>query len=120
MASPVIRVNHSDASEREPVETFEWTTPDGPSEALMAAISAVIDDDPTTMPPLYSVVDPDALDRLFTPSGHTAAGLAGSVEFEYHDKLVVVNASGRGYVYERDEPGDRPGAAPRSSARSED
>lgn len=40
-----------------------------PSVAAVEAVSAVADVDPTDLPPLYSVVDPDALDTLLEGGG---------------------------------------------------
>ena len=42
--------------------------------------------------PLYDVVDPDALDRLFTDRSHADAGSRVAFEFDAHE--VTVHADG--------------------------
>lgn len=67
------------------------TTADGherPSMRVVRAVAAANDADPIALAPLYDVIDPDALDRLF------AADAAGSVQFVYEGRDVVVDADG--------------------------
>ncbi|ARS89169.1 HalOD1 output domain-containing protein [Natrarchaeobaculum aegyptiacum] len=63
---------------------------DSPSLRVVDAIAAVTDTDPLELEPLYSVVDPEALDRLF----QSDAGLVGCVEFEYESHIVAVRSDG--------------------------
>lgn len=86
----------------QPLQTFEWTTANGPSSALLRAVSAVADEDPRNMKPLYEVVDPDSLDKIFTPSQHHRGPPSGRVQFEYLDYTVVIKANGRGYIYDQE------------------
>lgn len=48
-----------------------YTVSDGQSvsEAIVVAVADATDREPTEMRPLYDVVDPDALNSLFSPSG---------------------------------------------------
>lgn len=56
---------------------------------VVDAVAAEMGVDPVALEPLFDVVDPDALDRLF------ASGVDGSVRFEYHECDVVVYSDGR-------------------------
>lgn len=72
--------------------TFDPTT-DSPSDVVVESVSAVTGTAPLDLDPLYSVVDPDALDSLFAP---TASGTTrtGRTTFEYSDCEVTVSADG--------------------------
>jgi len=60
-----------------------------PSTAIVEAVSTSADTPAVELPPLYEVVDPDALDALF------ADGQAfGVVTFEYAGHDVTVRADG--------------------------
>jgi hypothetical protein len=54
------------------------------SEAVVAAVADATDRDPLSLPALYEVVDPDALDAIFADGGVT-------VSFSYADCEVVVD-----------------------------
>lgn len=88
-------------SEDEHRRTFEWESARGPSVAVVRAVARVADVDPDEMEPLHGSVDPDALDRIFAPTGGADRRSNGSVEFDYLGYRVVVKGHGRGYVYER-------------------
>jgi hypothetical protein len=63
--------------------------PDEPvTDGVIEAVSEVYDLEPTSLEPLYSVVDPDALDALFKPgdSGYP------TVEFRYNGCEVQVTS----------------------------
>jgi hypothetical protein len=69
------------------------------SQAVIDAVAAVEGTPPTELtPPLYDVVDPDALEKVF-------AGKAslGKVVFNYHNYEVSVDADG--YVAVEDHAG---------------
>lgn len=80
-----------------------------PTQAVIEAIAAregvdVTDVEPPAYEPLYAVVDPAALDRLFqTPSGVRPDA---RVTFEYEGYEVVVHSDGRVEVSERSGTGD--------------
>jgi hypothetical protein len=61
-----------------------------PSEAVVPAIAETRGCDPTELPPLNDVLDPDALNDLFadTAGGHYRRD--GHLTFEYTDCRVVV------------------------------
>lgn len=88
-----------DSSYAGPLRTFEWDDADAPSHAVITAVAEQLDADPMEIDPIYSVVDPDALDTLFGPDDGEPSPV-GSVEFEHLGYRVVVEAGGRGYLYE--------------------
>lgn len=61
------------------------------SEVILRTIAAVEGADPTDLaPPLYSVVDPEALDAVIESLG----GRSGWIEFDYRGYQVTVDAAG--------------------------
>ena len=66
-----------------------------PTEAVVDAVAEVHDCEPTDLPPLSDVLDPEALDGLFTdtPGGRTRRD--GHLVFRYCDCSVVVLGSGK-------------------------
>lgn len=72
---------------------FDGTTRSA-SEATVSAVAVASDCDPLALPPLYASVDPDALDRLVTPTGNGTRRPTTSISFEYADNEVAVNGHG--------------------------
>ncbi len=67
------------------------------SEAVLAAVARAEGKQPAELsPPLFDVIDPDALDHLFDGKPETA----GTVAFRYHGYLVIVDQYGRVTVEE--------------------
>lgn len=95
--------------EREPTRAFDWTAGERPSQALVAAVAAECDRDPTDFAPLQTAVDADALDALFYRTSPTRDPIDGTLEFRYLDYRVEIRSHGRGYLYQLD-------AAERSTA----
>jgi len=60
-----------------------------PSTAIVEAVGASAEQPAADLPPLYEVVDPDALDALFANSQ-----TVGAVSFEYAGHDVTVRADG--------------------------
>lgn len=54
----------------------------------------VTDLEPPAFEPLYTVVDPDALDAVFAPTHDGKRRTSGSVTFEYEGYTVTVNSDG--------------------------
>lgn len=73
---------------------YRYGGDESPSEAVIAALSAVTGHDPLEMDPLYEYVDPDALDAAFR-SSPTAGSLTGGlrIEFETEAGHVTVTAN---------------------------
>ena len=84
----------------EPVQSFECTSTDCPSWAVVIAASEASGDDPEELEPLYTVIDPDSLNSLFARTQTAQSRGTGRVGFEYHGYWVVVEANGRGYLFE--------------------
>ena len=98
----------SDSQGTAPLHAFDWTESTSPSTAVIRALAAVSGDDPTTIEPLFDVLDPDALDRLFAPA--RTPRLQGTVAFEHHGYRITVRADGRGSVVreaDSDAPAER-------------
>lgn len=79
-------------------ETFESQSV---SQRVIAAVAEETGKKPTEVGPLYHVIDPDALDRLFsaTRGGNRTQGY---VEFTFAECNVVVRGAGDVEVNERD------------------
>jgi len=78
------------------------------SENVIDAVAAATGLDPLGMEPLYSVVDPDALDALFGQSGESAAAL--TLHFTMEGCEVVVHGDGEVLVVPPLELEDGPAA----------
>ena len=70
-------------------------TPESVSVAVVTAVADVIERDPMTIEPLSTVIDPDALDRLFASTDPTAQRGSGRVTFPLEGCEVTVYANGR-------------------------
>lgn len=51
--------------------------------------------EPTELRPLYSAVDPDALDSLFEQSAGGSPAFQGQIQFQYHGYEVCIDDDGR-------------------------
>ncbi len=70
----------------------------GVSEKVIDAVAEAEGIEPVDVaPPLYEVVDPEALDRVFAPS--TGDQLSGEVTFSYSGHEITVGADGEVLVY---------------------
>ena len=86
------------------VESFDWTTANTPSEAIVDVVSNVADVAPTDLPPLFESLDPDALDTLLTRTSDSRVPNETRIEFPFYQHRVVVKGNGRGYVYDELQP----------------
>lgn len=78
-------------------EAASYTIPEGeaPSESVIKTIASLEDRDPTALDTtLYTVIDPDALDRLFERFSETGGGKTGRIVFEFLDYEVTVRCDG--------------------------
>lgn len=80
--------------------SYDETDAESISRAVISAVSAVADARPVDLPPLYDVVDPEALDELFPYGDADVQPTEGSVRFSYAGFVVSVRASGEVSVYE--------------------
>ena len=93
----------SDGRERS-AATYEVSSGQPVSEAVVAAVTELACRESSgpgspveatrAFEPLYDVVDPDALDRLFGPTERTPADRCGRVTFSYGGHEVTVSSSG--------------------------
>lgn len=71
------------------------------SQRVIEAVAETTGDDLTEVGPLYHAIDPDALDRLFEPTGGSSR-TGGYVEFEFAGCEIVVRGNGEIEVTERE------------------
>lgn len=64
------------------------------SERVVAAVAAARDEDPLELPPLYDVIDPDALNNLFAHGFSGRRNGSGRVSLMLADCEVVVHSDG--------------------------
>lgn len=77
---------------------YRMTEDETVTEAVVAAVAAVTDRDPTALPPLYGTVDPEALDALVGPADDDQSTAGVQVGFEYAGTDVTAASSGRIFV----------------------
>lgn len=73
------------------------------SDTVLAVVGVADEVDPVDLPPLYSVVDPDALDALFSSTSGGRSGFDGSVTFQYAGFEVTVRDTGSVEAERRDD-----------------
>jgi hypothetical protein len=95
-------------------ETFEEPST---SQRVITAVAEATGNDPTEVGPLYHVVDPDALDRLFAPTP-TNGRAGGRIEFTFAGCDVVVRGGGAVEVTETDGAVEAGDAADAEATRS--
>lgn len=83
----------SDTTSPRPIASTEIDEPDSTAETVVQAVAAVDNEPIEALPPLASVVDPDALTSLFESTA------TGRISFRYNDHTVVVGATDEIAVY---------------------
>lgn len=68
-----------------------------PSTAVVLAVAEIRDADPSELDPLYDVVDPEALDRLFT----NTSSPVGATQFEYEGFEISIHKGGELHITPR-------------------
>jgi hypothetical protein len=86
------------------------------SQRVITAVAEATDNDPTEVGPLYHVIDPDALDRLFAATA-TNGRSHGRVEFSFGGCEVVVHGNGAVDVTETDRASDASNAEAEADSR---
>lgn len=88
----------TDDSDPGTVLLFDWTAAESVTAAVVEAVATASGEPPTSIDPLYSAIDTDALDALFEsqPDGSMQSGLF--VEFPFGETLVQLHATGEGRV----------------------
>ncbi|RBI60416.1 hypothetical protein DMJ13_19100 [halophilic archaeon] len=69
-------------------------TDDSLAAAIITHIAAQKDVEPTTLDPLYEVIDPEALENLFAPQLDGTSRTDGQVEFAYSGYRVTITSDG--------------------------
>lgn len=103
IASPAVEFHESGNTYRAQFDVH--TRP--ASEAILTAVATATENELLELPPLYSSVDPDALDALFDPLPCGASERGPTVTFEYAGCRVSAKARGTVVV----EPGRKDGRA---------
>ncbi|MFC7213305.1 HalOD1 output domain-containing protein [Saliphagus sp. GCM10025334] len=75
--------------------SYDWASDELPSEAVVEAVAAATGSTSESIPPLYEVVDPEALDQLFVPTSQGTSLRTGVVEFQFHGCDVTISTCGR-------------------------
>lgn len=65
-----------------------------PSKAVIHAEAVATDSDPLEVPPLYSAVDPDALNDLLARTQNGQLRGTGAVTFEFNGHRIAVESHG--------------------------
>ena len=90
IASPAVDFHESSETYRTQFDVH--TRP--ASEAIFTAVATATGTDPLELPPLYSVIDTDALDALFNPPAYSVSKQHLTATFEYADCRVSAKAHG--------------------------
>lgn len=64
------------------------------TNAVVTAVGTAAETDPLELPPLWSVLDPDALNELFDSATSDRDGDEIAIRFGYADHVVTVNGHG--------------------------
>lgn len=75
------------------IQQCNWSQSEELSLRIVEAVAELKDVESTELEPLGRVIDTDALDRLFTPSGESKRQ-HGTVGFEYEGYHITVTADG--------------------------
>ena len=82
--------------QRTPSQTFTWADDESVSAAVVRSVASYTGQDPMSMEPLYTSVEPDALDELFDSRSERTA----CIEFSFSGLRVQVHADGDGKLFE--------------------
>lgn len=63
------------------------------AEKVVTAVADAANTSPNELPPLYEVIEPDALNRLFAPTYTGNSRSEGRITFLYAGYRVVINSS---------------------------
>lgn len=78
---------------------FDPDDDDAASDRVVRTVAALTDDDPVDLPPLYEVIDPEALDALVDDSAAEECEIA----FEYAETEVYFSPGGDLHVTTADD-----------------
>lgn len=90
-------------SQRDTYHThYDWSTPESVSLTVIRAIAAVTGKKTDEVTPLYTCLDPEALDALFRPTRETPRA-KGQVSFTLDGQTVTIHGDGRIVINPVDE-----------------
>jgi hypothetical protein len=89
---------HSPSPTRPVLKRFDWTSYESASVAVIEAIADASNEEVIDLPPLYEMVDPDALDRLVTDDPYSPTPGQVDVSFTFDGYLVRITSAGDGYI----------------------
>ena len=92
---------------------------DSLAETVLTAVAEREDTSPTTLDPLYDVIDPDALNGLFAPTETGTPRAPGRVVFSYCGYEVTVSSDGSVRVDEHTTASVAPESAANPTASEE-
>lgn len=72
----------------------DWAGDEPLTVTVLSLLADATGDDPVEMEPLNSCVDPDALNKLFSPRQDGTPRHGGSVSFDVHGHTVTVYSDG--------------------------
>lgn len=72
---------------------YDWADT-SPSAAVIETVAVASDREPTRLPPLYGVIDPDALDALRGPESSVRGAGTVQLTFPYAGHEVTVRSDG--------------------------
>lgn len=64
------------------------------TESVVVAVADAEDTNPVELPPLYNVIDTDALDAMFAPEPGSGADSTRELCFHYSDSVVTIDGDG--------------------------
>lgn len=82
----------NDADRADPASPYEHGFDETPAETVVTRVAKMLGRSPLEMEPLFEVVDPDALNRLFDATDESRSSV--TVTFDYCGRQVAVTAGG--------------------------
>lgn len=87
--------------------SYDWWRDQTVTSAIVMAVSTITNTSPTDMEPIRRVVDPDALNDLFSPRDDAQLRRAtGSASFRFYGCDIIVYATGEIEIRPLDDPED--------------
>lgn len=87
-------------SRQTPNLTFDTTSAESTSNAVVRAVATIEGKEPMELSPLNRAVDPDALDALFDSGRFSTDRTDIHLEFSYAGYRIQLAASGEGELFE--------------------
>lgn len=85
----------------EKVATIDWSDEQDLSTSIVSEICSLTDKEADSInPPLYNLIDPSALNGLYSLTSNPNTECNGSIEFQFHSYWVSVNLDGTADIYE--------------------